>query len=71
MIDQPVSSGFVVSEVLESFGLHVEIGDGIFVVPGRKLLVEMMFYLSSINMMLGIFNLLPGLAGFVNDRETI
>ena len=54
------ASGFVVSEVLESFGLHVELGNGIFVDPGRKVLVEMMFYLSSINMMLGIFNLLPG-----------
>ena len=52
--------GFIVSNVLGAFGLSLELGSGILVLPGRKMLVEVLAWFSVMNMMLGFFNLLPG-----------
>ena len=52
--------GFVVSEALESFRISVNLRGGLYFRPDDMVLVNTLFYLSVMNMMLGIFNLLPG-----------
>lgn len=52
--------GLAVSEALASFGLNVELGAGVYVARDQVMCVSMFLYLSVMNLMLGIFNLLPG-----------
>ena len=50
--------GYVLANVLGSFGIHVGFGGGIYGKPSFEM--DMLMYLSVMNLMLGIFNLLPG-----------
>ena len=52
--------GLSVSEALGSFGLHVALGDAVYVRPEDAMFVSLCCYFSVMNLMLGIFNLLPG-----------
>ena len=52
--------GYVVSEALESFRINVDLRGDLYFKHEDMLLVHTLFYLSVMNMMLGIFNLLPG-----------
>jgi len=54
------AAGLVVSEALGAFGLDVNLGGGVYVSDGNMMFVGTMLYLSVMNMMLGIFNMLPG-----------
>lgn len=61
-----VSGGFgdalalVVGDTLRSFGVRVSWGGDIFFHQSQAWLVEAAFYMSTLNAMLGLFNLLPG-----------
>lgn len=52
--------GYVVSEALESFRINVDLRGDLYFKHEDMVLVHTLFYLSVMNMMLGIFNLLPG-----------
>lgn len=52
--------GFVLSKALESFRISVNLRGSLYFKPDDRVLVDTLFYLSVMNMMLGIFNLLPG-----------
>jgi len=54
------AAGWVVSEVLWAFGLDVDVGGGLALSGDSVMFVGTMMYLSIMNMMLGIFNMLPG-----------
>ena len=51
---------YVVEDVLASFGLDVRLGGELAVLPRSVWMVRAMLYLSVMNAMLGLFNLLPG-----------
>ena len=53
-------AGYVLGNVLGSFGIQVDFGSTIFVAQSWIFATELMLYLSVMNMMLGFFNLLPG-----------
>ena len=52
--------GYIVSDALGSFRIRVDLGGDLAVSRDDMVLVSTLFYLSVMNMMLGIFNLLPG-----------
>lgn len=52
--------GYVVSEAFESFRINVDLRGDLYFKHEDMVLVHTLFYLSVMNMMLGIFNLLPG-----------
>ena len=52
--------GYVISEALESFRIDVDLRGDLYFKHEDMVLVHTLFYLSVMNMMLGIFNLLPG-----------
>lgn len=52
--------GYIVSDALSSFRVRVDLGGALMVSPDDMVLVNTLFYFSIMNMMLGIFNLLPG-----------
>lgn len=52
--------GYVISEALESFRVNVDLRGDLYFKYEDMILVNTLFYLSVMNMMLGIFNLLPG-----------
>lgn len=52
--------GYVISEALESFRINVDLRGDLYFKHEDMVLVHTLFYLSVMNMMLGIFNLLPG-----------
>lgn len=52
--------GYIVSDALSSFRVRVNLGGALMVSPDDMVLVSTLFYFSIMNMMLGIFNLLPG-----------
>ena len=54
------AAGLVVAECLGSFGLDVSLGDGIAVSNAMAPLAGAFLYLAVMNLMLAIFNLLPG-----------
>lgn len=54
------AAGLVVAEALGAFGLDVDLGGGVYVTGDSVMFVGTMLYLAVMNMMLGIFNMLPG-----------
>lgn len=52
--------GYVVKDALSSFRINVELGGDIYFDRDDAVLVSTFFYLSIMNMILGLFNLLPG-----------
>jgi len=54
------AGGLVLAESLESFGLDVSLGDGIAVPRSMMPIAGVFVYLAVMNLMLAIFNLLPG-----------
>lgn len=52
--------GYVISDALASFRIKVDLGGDLLFSRDDMVLASTLFYLSVMNMMLGIFNLLPG-----------
>jgi len=61
-VDGGVADAFlyVLRDVLDSFGIHVDIGGSLYVARDLMWLAEAMLYFAVMNAMLGLFNLLPG-----------
>ena len=52
--------GYIAAETLDSFGIRVSLGDGLYVRGDNMFLVSTLLYMAVMNAMLGFFNLLPG-----------
>lgn len=52
--------GFVLTDVLASFGIRASFGGDLYIRPDSVQLVSTLFYFATMNAVLGLFNLLPG-----------